>query len=109
MLTLLEVCERAALPYHRWSEEEYHQMAQAGLLDETERVELIEGELIDMAPIGGKHTFLVECLVELFGIDPRVSYTVRDQNCLMHKATISESMSPILESNIAINLSTVRA
>ncbi len=62
MPILLEVRERAAMPYHRWSVEEYHQMAQAGILDETDRVELIEGESIDMAPIGSKHAFRVDSI-----------------------------------------------
>jgi hypothetical protein len=32
MSTILEVHERAALPHHRWSVDDYHQMAQTGLL-----------------------------------------------------------------------------
>lgn len=66
MPTMLEARERAPLPYHRWTVEEYHQMARAGLLDETDRVELIEGELIDMAPIGSRHAYLVDRLAEAF-------------------------------------------
>ena len=80
MPTVLEVRERAAMPYHRWSVEEYHQMAQAGLLDETDRVELIEGELVDMAPIGSKHAFLVDRLAELLSSGPKAGHMVRVQN-----------------------------
>ncbi len=80
MPTLVEVNERAALPYHRWSVEEYHRMARSGLLDETDRVELIEGELVDMAPIGSKHAFLVDRLAELLSSGPQGSYMVRVQN-----------------------------
>jgi Uma2 family endonuclease len=75
-----EVREHAVLPYHRWSVADYHQMAEAGLLDESDRVELIEGELIDMAPIGSKHAFLVDRLAELLSSGPQAGYMVRVQN-----------------------------
>ncbi|MFZ1640305.1 MAG: Uma2 family endonuclease [Candidatus Contendobacter sp.] len=42
-------------PRHRWTLAEYHRMGEVGLLDEDSRVELIEGELIEMAPIGSPH------------------------------------------------------
>lgn len=80
MLTLPEVRERAILPYHRWTVWEYHRMADAGLLDETDRVELIEGELIDMAPIGSKHACLVDRLAESLSGGPQAGYMVRVQN-----------------------------
>ena len=62
MRTVLEAREHAAVPYHRWTVEDYHLMARSGLLDETDRVELIEGELIDMAPIGSRHAFILNWL-----------------------------------------------
>jgi hypothetical protein len=45
---------------HRWTVADVERMIGVGLLDETERVELIEGELIGMAPIGSRHTNLVD-------------------------------------------------
>src|SRR5258705_2051776 len=43
------------LPRHRITVDEYHRMAEVGLLAEDARVELIEGEIIDMAPTGSRH------------------------------------------------------
>ena len=65
---------------HVWSVESYHQLAGAGLLNEMDRVELIEGELFDMAPIGSKHANLVDRLAEEFVLQAQRRYRVRIQN-----------------------------
>ncbi len=44
--------------------DDYHRMASAGLLGEDDRIELIEGELIAMAPIGQGHAAVVGSLAE---------------------------------------------
>src|ERR1700733_118976 len=44
-----------AAPRHLWTVDEYHRMGEAGILTEDDRVELIEGELVAMAPIGSEH------------------------------------------------------
>jgi Uma2 family endonuclease len=51
---------------HRITADEYHRMAEVGLLAPDARVELIEGEIIDMAPIGTAHTSVVDQLNRLF-------------------------------------------
>ena len=43
------------LPRHLWTVDEYHRMGEVGLLDADARVELIEGEIVEMAPIGDAH------------------------------------------------------
>lgn len=57
--------------------DEFHAMAEAGILHEDDRIELIEGELIEMAAIGTKHmTCVIELtrlLVPLVGDEARVS------------------------------------
>ena len=56
---------------------EYHRMGAAGILHEDDRVELIEGELIAMAPIGDHHAgtsmTLTTPLVRAVGDDAIVS------------------------------------
>ena len=44
---------------------DYHRLGEVGILTETSRVELIEGELIEMAPIGAMHMTLVNRLTKL--------------------------------------------
>jgi len=44
--------------------EEYYTRAQIGLIDPDARVELIEGEVVDMAPIGNRHGYAVDLLAE---------------------------------------------
>ncbi len=43
------------LPRHRWTVDDYHRMGEVGLLDPDDRVELIEGDIVEMAPIGDGH------------------------------------------------------
>ncbi len=45
--------------------EEYYRIAAAGVLREDDRVELIEGEIIEMSPIGSRHAACVGRLSKL--------------------------------------------
>jgi Uma2 family endonuclease len=40
-------------------------MGTAAILSDNERIELIDGELIDMAPIGTRHVYVVDHLIRL--------------------------------------------
>ncbi len=49
----------------RFTVDEYHRMAEAGVLREDDRVELLEGEVVLMSPIGGRHAACVSRLTHL--------------------------------------------
>ena len=54
--------EAVSVTKHRFTVEEYHKMGEAGIFDENDRVELIEGEVVEMAAMGDRH---VECVMRL--------------------------------------------
>jgi len=54
-----------ATPRRLLTVDEYHRMGQAGILTEEDRVELIEGELVAMAPIGSEHAAATNALTRL--------------------------------------------
>ena len=65
---MTEILDRPLLPArHRLNVDAYYKMAAAGILGHDEHVELIEGEIIDMAPIGSPHSGRLNRLVQLFG------------------------------------------
>lgn len=51
---------------HRLSVEDYYKMGEVGIFNEKDRVELIEGEIIDMVPIGSNHAYTINKIVNLF-------------------------------------------
>ncbi|MEG5159592.1 Uma2 family endonuclease [Microcoleus sp. AT3-A2] len=60
--------------------EEYHLMGKAGILSEGDRVELIEGELVEMAAIGTRHAGCVNRITRLFCRLPEERAIVTVQN-----------------------------
>jgi len=62
---------------------EYHQMAQAGILHEDDRVELIEGEIVQMASIGSRHAACVDRLTQIFVVRVAGRAIVRVQNPIL--------------------------
>ena len=56
----------AELPRRHWlTVDDYYRMAEVGILDPEARVELIDGEIIDMAPPGSLHAGTVSYLTEV--------------------------------------------
>ncbi len=59
---------------------EYYRMGEVGILHHTERVELIDGEVIVMSPVGVPHATVVDRLTMTFAEQARGRYIVRVQN-----------------------------
>jgi len=67
----------------RFSVEEYHRLLEIGFLNEGDRIELIRGDLVEMAAKGTKHIF---CCQELSGI----------LHLLINREAISRCQDPII-------------
>lgn len=59
----------------RWTVDEYHSMAEAGILHEDDHLELIDGTIIEMSPIGNAH---VRCVMRLNRVFNRLLLTQND-------------------------------
>lgn len=62
--------------------DEYHRPGEAGILGEDDRVELIEGELAEIAPITGEHATVVSALNMILARHCDSSQSVHVQNPL---------------------------
>lgn len=58
--------EQSVMRRHKLTVEDFHKLGEAGVLLADSRVELFEGELVDMAPIGDWHAGVVAILTEVF-------------------------------------------
>lgn len=67
---------------HRFSVEEYYRMAEAGILRPDARVELLDGKIIDMSPIGPFHGGSINRLNRLFNKLANGRWLVSAQNPL---------------------------
>jgi Uma2 family endonuclease len=54
------------LTHHRFTVDEYHRMANAGILTEDDRVELLDGQIVPTSPIGPRHAGCVDDITRLF-------------------------------------------
>lgn len=68
------------LSRYRFSVADYHKMAEAGILREDERVELIRGEIINKAKISSQHAAGVTRISSLFHPVLRGKYILSVQN-----------------------------
>ncbi|HVH68119.1 MAG TPA: Uma2 family endonuclease [Gemmatimonadales bacterium] len=54
------------LTTHRFTVAEYQRMGEAGVFREDDRVELIDGQVVEMSPIGPRHAACVDRLTRVF-------------------------------------------
>jgi Uma2 family endonuclease len=66
-------------PVRRFSVAEYHRMVEAGILGEDDRVELIEGVIVEMTPQGPRHARLIQRLCDPAFARVPVDHVVRCQ------------------------------
>jgi Uma2 family endonuclease len=77
---VVKVSVPPSVPRRHFTVDEYYCMAKAGVLREDERVELLDGEIIEMSPIGGRHAGCVDDLGEWFILRLAGRARVRIQN-----------------------------
>ncbi len=70
----------APLKTHNFTVDEYHLMGEAGVLREDDRVELIDGQVVEMTPIGPRHAGCVNRLTGLLSRLGGGGVTVSIQN-----------------------------
>jgi Uma2 family endonuclease len=65
---------------HRFTVKDYHRMAEADVFEPDDRVELIDGEVFEMAPIGSRHAATVRRLTAVLqlGVSDRAILGVQD-------------------------------
>jgi len=63
MMPRAQYAEATTVPTRRrFTIHDYHRMADAGVLTEDDRVELLDGEIVEMSPIGSRHAGIVDRL-----------------------------------------------
>jgi Uma2 family endonuclease len=70
------------LTRRRFTVDQYEAMGRAGILGEDDRVELLEGEIVEMTPIGARHAACVLMLTDLLAATARTVAYVSVQNPL---------------------------
>lgn len=68
------------VPKRRFTVEEYYRLAEVGILGPEDKVELINGEIVKMSPIGPKHAGIVNRIMRFFQMLLGEKYLISVQN-----------------------------
>lgn len=68
---------------YRFTRADYHRMAQTGIIKPGARVELIDGDVVAMSPIGRRHVACVDRLTDIFVPSVRPAAIVRVQSSIV--------------------------
>lgn len=71
------------VPVHRLTVEDVYKMVAAGVLDEDDRVELDQGVLVEMVPVGMEHEDAASWLIDHFGRAAGEAWQLRVQSKLL--------------------------
>ena len=83
----VDILSRHPVSRHRITLEDYHRLGHAGILGEDDRIELLDGQLVDMSPIGPRHALAVDALTRLLVMAVAGRAAVRVQNPIELDAT----------------------
>src|SRR5213594_639067 len=84
----------ATVKRRRFTLDEYHRMGETGILGPDDRVELIEGEIVEMSPIGSRHAGTVARIHHLFSTrlgDRTVVWSQNRTSCCWRRGPTSMS------------------
>lgn len=76
----METKAESRIARRRFTVGDYHLMAEAGLFAEDDRVELIDGEVVEMTPIGARHAACVRELNRVLSLSAGEDLRVDVQN-----------------------------
>ena len=76
----VDILARYPVPRHRLTRRDYYRLGEAGILGEGDRVELLDGQLVDLSPIGPRHAIISNNLSELLVVGFRGRAQVRCRN-----------------------------
>lgn len=78
---------------HHFTARQYERMGETGILPANKRYELIEGEIIEMSPIGRRHAACVDALNSLLNRQVGDTVIVRVQNPIL----LDDDSEPLLD------------